>query len=269
MNLMQRLYGLAWISIRERLHFRFDFFMTLISNLMFSALFYMVWRAIYTYSDVHVMSWQVLITYVMMGQAINFSRWSPADRAPVYSASTRIRTGDIALDLVRPIDFQLRRFTEAIGFFSVEMLWVNIPSFLLFIIVLGITPPKDIFSAIGFLISLLIAFIVSFGLNSIVMMISFWTTNAQGAQIAKKAILDILSGTLIPFDFFPAALKAVVVHLPFQGMAYIPLSIYTGKLTGMAMVQALFEQLGWAIVMLMISRLIWMQASKRITIYGG
>lgn len=209
--------GIAWIAVRERLRFRFDFFMTLISTLLFGLLFYMVWRAIYAFSNQHGLPWIQLISYVMVGQAVNFTRWSPADRSPVYTAATRIRNGDIALDLIRPIDFQLRRFLEAIGFFSVEMLWVNVPSLLLFIFVLGIQPPKDIVGGIAFLISIAIAFVVSFSVNSIVMMASFWTTNALGIQYVKKSIVDILAGTLIPFDLFPVWLKAIAIHFAISG----------------------------------------------------
>lgn len=261
--------GIAWISIRERMRYRFDFLMTLLSTLMFSTLYYMIWRAIYSYSNETVLPWKQLITYIMVGQAINFTRWSPAERAPVYGTASRIRNGDIALDLIRPVGFQARRFLEAVGYFTVELLWVNIPSLVLFISVLGISTPKNFNTMIAFFLSLLTAFLVSFSLNSIVMMTSFWTTNAHGVQIAKKAMVDILAGTLIPFEFFPPWLRIVVDHLPFKGMAYVPLSIYTGGITGSSMVQALLEQIAWAVVMLLFSRLLWQKASRHITVNGG
>jgi ABC-2 type transport system permease protein len=260
---------MAHIAIRERMQYRFDFIMTLLSTLMFSALFYMMWQSIYSYSTDIVLPWTQLITYIMMGQAINFSRWSPAERAPVYSTASRIRNGDIALDLIRPMGFQSHRFIEAVGYFTVELLWVNIPVIVIYIIFLGISPPQSIFSAIGFLLSVIIAFFVSFSLNSIVMMTAFWTTNTRGIQIAKKAIVDILAGTIIPFEFFPSWFRLIVDHLPFKGMAYIPLSIYTGKIAEYAIAYSLLEQMAWAAVMFGISRILWFKASSRISIYGG
>ncbi|MCR8630925.1 ABC transporter permease [Paenibacillus radicis (ex Xue et al. 2023)] len=266
---VQRLTGMSRIAVRQRMQFRFDFIMTLVSTLMFSVLYFMLWKAIYQYSTDAVMPWQQLITYVMVGQTINFARWSPAERAPTYEVARRVRSGDIALDLIRPVDFQLQRFVEAAGFFVVEMLWVNVPAMLLLIFILGISPPADLYAALGFMVSLVIGFLVAFSLNSIVMMISFLTTNTFGVQIAKRAMVDIFAGTLIPFEFFPAAMRTVLEYLPFQAMAYIPLSIYTGRLSGWHMVESLFEQLAWAIVMIIISRLLWMKAAKRLTINGG
>lgn len=264
-----RYFSIIRLAIRERMRYRFDFFMTFVATIMFSFLYYMLWKAIYANTTDPIQPWSQLITYIMVGQAINFARWSPADRAIVYGTASRIRSGDISMDLIRPIGFQTRRFLETAGNFLVEMLWINLPCLVLFIIFLGIDTPKDLTTVLGFLISLVTALIVSYGINSIVMMISFWTTNAQGAQIAKKAIIDLLAGTLIPFEFFPGWLQSIVLHLPFQGMAYIPLSIYTGKLAGANMAQALVEQLGWALIMLLVSRLLWWKASKQITVYGG
>ncbi|OXM87703.1 ABC transporter permease [Paenibacillus rigui] len=269
MNAIQRMAGMSGIAVRQRLHFRFDFMMTLLSTLMFSVMYYMLWKAIYSNSVSMALPWQQLITYVMIGQAINFARWSPAERAPTYETAARVRSGDIALDLIRPIDFQVQRFLEAAGFFVVEMLWVNLPAMFLLIFVLGISPPADLAAAFGFALSLMIGFLVAFSLNSIVMMISFLTTNTFGVQLIKRAIVDIFAGTLIPFEFFPVWLKALVQYLPFQSMAYIPLSIYTGKLTGSAMVQALLEQCVWAVIMIVISRVLWMRAAKRLSINGG
>jgi ABC-2 type transport system permease protein len=269
MQALHRFSGMSFIAIRQRMQYRFDFIMTLLSTLIFSLLYFMLWKAIYQYSNSNVLPWQQLITYVMVGQAINFARWSPAERAPTYEVAARVRSGDIALDLIRPVDFQIQRFMEASGFFVVEMLWVNIPALLLLIFMLGISPPPDLFAALGFVVSLIIGFLVAFSLNSIVMMISFLTTNTFGVQLAKRAIVDIFAGTLIPFEFFPPMLRTVLEYLPFQAMAYIPLSIYTGRLVGWNMIISLLEQLGWAAVMIALSRLLWMQAAKRLTINGG
>lgn len=266
---VQRMVGMSRIAVRQRLQFRFDFIMTLISTLMFSVLYFMLWKAIYAYSTDTAMPWEQLITYVMVGQAVNFARWSPAERAPTYAMAARVRNGDIALDLIRPVDFQLQRFVEAAGFFVVEMLWVNIPAMIILIAVLGVAPPPSLSAALGFAVSLCIGFLVAFSINSIIMMISFMTTNTFGVQLAKRAIVDIFAGTLIPFEFFPETLRKVLEYLPFQSMAYIPLSIYTGKLAGADMLVALLEQLGWAAVMIVGSRLLWMKAAKRLTINGG
>ncbi|HYH02910.1 MAG TPA: ABC-2 family transporter protein, partial [Bacillota bacterium] len=134
---------------------------------------------------------------------------------------------------------------------------------------LGVKAPPDFEAGLTFLMSLFLGFIIAFALNSITIMLAFWTTNVHGAQLAKRALVEICSGVLIPFEFLPLWLKEIVNYLPFQGMAYIPISIYTGRITGTAIYCNLAAQLGWAVMILLIAQLIWNAASRQVTINGG
>jgi ABC-2 type transport system permease protein len=215
------------------------------------------------------MEWDELITYVMVGQAVNMARLSPAERRPLFTMGFRIRNGDIALDLLRPIGLQTQRFIESFSYFITEIIWVNIPVILLLVFGLGISTPPDIWAAIAFSISILIGFLIGFGLNIVILTLAFWTRNIFGAQVAKRAIVDIFAGTLIPFQLFPQWFRVIVEHLPFQGMAYIPISIWTGKIRGSAILPTLVEQLAWAGLLYVIAMLIWRKAMKIIVIHGG
>src|SRR2546429_3183051 len=237
--------GIAWIAARRRFEHRVDFLMTLVATLMYSSLLYMVWRATYTHQAHPRMPWSQLITYVLVGQAFSFVRFSPADRGVVYATARRIRTGDIALDLIRPVSFQTRELLEAVGFLVVEVLWVNLPTVALAVLVVHASLPACPASAIAFVLSWMLGFLVAFAFSSMVQMLSFWTMNSWGVQMAKRAAMDILAGTIIPFAFFPEWLRAIVGYLPFQAMASIPLSIYIGRIDGISILAALAQQAVW------------------------
>jgi ABC-2 type transport system permease protein len=256
-------------AVRQRLEHRMEFAMTLVATLMYSALLYAVWRAVYAHQAHPPLPWRQLAAYVLVGQAVNLARWSPADRAPVFAAARGIRTGAIAFDLVRPVSFRSQRLAEAAGFLAVELLWVTLPAMVLFTAVLGVPLPPGPLPAVVFAASLGLGFLVAFALDSIVLLSAFWTTNIHGAQIAKRAAMEILSGTVIPFAFLPPWLLAIASHLPFQAMAYVPLSIYTGRVGGVGMLVLLLQQAGWAALMLGICEVLWNFAFRRLEIYGG
>jgi ABC-2 type transport system permease protein len=243
--------------------------MTLVSTLVFSGIVAAVWRAVYEHQTDQPLPWATLYTYVLVGQAINFARWSPADRTLIYPTSARVRNGDIALDLLRPHDYLLLCFAEALAFFVVETLWVNLPVLLFYVLVFGVQPPASVGAGVFFAASYVLAFAVAFSLNSVLILLTFWTTNMLGVQAAKQAAVELLSGTLIPFVFFPGWLQFLATHLPFQAMAAIPLSIYTGQLSGAAAGVALLEQVAWVAGMLLVNRLLWRRAFARLTVYGG
>ncbi|MDC7220701.1 MAG: ABC-2 family transporter protein [Spirochaetales bacterium] len=269
MNRFNRFWGLIAIYVKERIQFRFAFFMTIFTTLLYAVMYYMVWKAVYNNSTSFPMDWDELITYVMIGQAVNMARLSPAERRPLLTMGYRIRNGDLALDLLRPISLQGQRFVESFSYFLSEFMWVNIPVLLLMIFGLRVSLPPTTAAALAFPLSLLIGFLIGFALNLVILTMAFWTRNIFGAQIAKRAIVDIFAGTLIPFKLFPHWLQVIVEHLPFKGMAYIPLSIWTGDIAGKEIPLALGEQLIWAALLYGVAMLIWRHAMKIIVIQGG
>lgn len=268
-NNIYRFFGLISIYVKERIQFRFAFFMTIFTTLLYIVMYYMVWKAIYANSTSFPMNWDELITYVMVGQAVNMARLSPAERRPLLTMGYRIVNGDIALDLLRPINLQSQRFVEAFSYFLTEILCVNIPVMLILIFFVDISVPSSLLSVLTFPVSLLIGFLIGFALNLVILTLAFWTRNIFGAQVAKRAIVDIFSGSLIPLMLYPDWFRVIVEHLPFKGMAYIPLSIWTGRVQGSAIFLALAEQLMWAVILYIIALIIWKKAMKIIVIQGG
>ncbi|HEV2953586.1 MAG TPA: ABC-2 family transporter protein [Candidatus Dormibacteraeota bacterium] len=268
MTWLARMIGIMAVSVRQRLHYRFDFFVTLAANLIFSGLLYSIWRGIYSHQAHPRLPIQVLLTYVLVGQAMNMARFGQAERYGIWDQFTRIHSGDIALDLIRPLGFQTQRFLESAAFFGVEMLWVNLPTLGIFLL-LGVSATATISTAFAFAVSILLAFLVSFSINSMFMITFFWVSNVWGTQMTKRLVLEMLAGTLIPFDLFPSGIRWVAEHLPFQAMAYVPISIYVGRITGAAIMPALASQLAWAVSMLVLAAMLWRAALRRLVVAGG
>ena len=266
---LTRHYGIAVLSFKEKLAYRFDFFTALVSTMIMAALLFYLWRAIFENSTSIDMPLSSLITYVCLGQVIGLTRLSWAQRRPAVQAARRIRTGDIAIDLVRPVDYQALRLSDSFGLFIAEILLVNFPAYVLVVLLFDINPPASADAAIGFVASLVGAFLLAATLNYLVSLIAFWTFGLLGVLYAQKALMDILAGTIIPLSLFPAWLRTIALALPFQGMAHVPLSIYIGTIEGADIWVEILKQWGWVAGMLLFTRLIWIRASKRIVIQGG
>jgi ABC-2 type transport system permease protein len=82
-------------------------------------------------------------------------------------------------------------------------------------------------------------------------------------------VLDLFGGALVPLSLVPGWLRGIVLVLPFQGLAYTPISIYIGTIQGEAIWWALLHQLVWSAVLLGLTRLLWLRGFKRIVIQGG
>ena len=66
----------------------------------------------------------------------------------------------------------------------------------------------------------------------------------------------------------PDWLRELCEVLPFQGMVYLPGSIFLGR-AGDGAVSALAVQAAWALGLLLLGRLAFAAAARKVTIHGG
>jgi ABC-2 type transport system permease protein len=263
----RRQVGIIEAVIKGWMAYRFDLFMALLGSLLTMAMVYFLWTSIYHSAVSMDMTYSALITYVCLGQACSFAR--PGQRQMIVRIGYGIRSGQILMDLVRPTDYQLMVFTETLGAYLMEFLMVSLPSFLLALLVFGISPPASPEAGIGFLVSLAGAVFLILSFDFLIGLMAFWTFNVWGLGYAKIAVLDILAGTIIPLSLFPDGLRNIVMALPFKDMAYTPLAIYIGQISGGAIWTSILVQFIWGIVLVLLTRLIWTKARRRIEIQGG
>jgi ABC-2 type transport system permease protein len=180
-----------------------------------------------------------------------------------------IREGLVAVDLARPIDFQAKRFADAIGPIPIELFSALVVAAVVAVAFGGIALPADGTHAILFILSAVLATITKFGLVYCVSMIAFWTTGMTGVSVARMAIQNIFSGALIPLVFFPGWLRSIAAVLPFQGLVSTPALTYLGKMDWPTTVLMLTVQAVWAAGLILLGRLAWRGASRAVTINGG
>ncbi len=270
-ELANREIGIVVAAVKQGLAYRFEAVSAVVGSLLMMALTYYLWTAIYQSATAMSMSYQALITYVCLGQAFSFSR--PGQRRIFTRIGIGIQSGDVLMDLVRPIDYQLLTFTETVGAYVVETALVSLPSYVIALVLFGIAAPASSEAALGFLVSLMGAFFLVFSVDFLIGMMAFWTNRIWGVVwglgYVKIALLDIMAGTIIPLSLFPDWLRNIAFALPFQGMAYTPLAIYVGSIQGRAILTSILVQFAWGVVLVLLTRLIWLRARRRIEIQGG
>lgn len=231
------------------------------------AVFYYVWKAIYTdLSSLGGLGLQQMLTYLCISSAISALLNKPHE---LYILGKRIRSGDIALCLVQPVDMQARFFSEAIGssvvlfaMFCVPMLAVTGP-------LLKISPPPSIGHLILFTVSFALGYAIMLGLDFLVGLLGFSTIQFGGLIVGKRAMIRFFSGAIVPLSIFPAQLRDIASWLPFQAIYYLPLSIYTGAFLPTQAAVAILIQIFWLIFVVLLGRLAWRWAVRAISIQGG
>src|SRR5258706_3873304 len=98
----------------------------------------------------------------------------------------------------------------------------------------------------------------------------FYTESVWGIVTTKEILLSILSGALIPLQFFPIIFQKILLVLPFQAIFYTPLMMVTKPDQDIkSLLLSLGIQLFWAITLFIATRLFYNQAVKVLRIGGG
>lgn len=256
---------LARANIRLQYVYRFNILAGMLLTALTIYLLTLVWRAAYDGAgEVDGIALEQMLVYLTIANLqLYFLR--PYVATDIQS---RIREGQIGFDLARPVGYPSQLFARATG----DMIGL-LPMILLALPVAAIAgelrPPASPGAGLAYLASLLVAWVVAVELNMLLGLVSFWTLEMTGFQMVYTLIGNFATGALIPLWFMPDALRLVVQLLPFQAIAYVPVSIYVGQPALGAIGPALALQLGWAAALVLVIRWVWGHAFRHTVIQGG
>jgi ABC-2 type transport system permease protein len=205
------------------------------------------------------------LTYVWLVQALLMVAylWGWNDLA------LRIMSGDIVVDLGRPLDLQGSWLAGDLGRAVYHLLFRGLPPFLLAEILFRPRLPSDPLVWLAFLVSVALAAVVSFSIRFLVNLCAFWLLDYRGVLNAASIFWTFLSGSVVPLAFLPDGLRAVVEALPFAAMLQVPIDVFLEKHHGLGLVGALAFQVVWALVLLGLGRLLLAAGVRRLVVQGG
>jgi ABC-2 type transport system permease protein len=78
-----------------------------------------------------------------------------------------------------------------------------------------------------------------------------------------------ISGHMFPIDLLGEPWATVLKALPTQYLAYFPAVVFLGKVQGQELLPGLLGAVGWAIGLMVVSRLLYRVGLRRYSAYGG
>lgn len=256
--------SLAGAALKAVLAYRVQFFMVLLGHVFLVLTMLYLWRAILAAGPQDGFTWPQLKAYLL----IAFLASNVVSGYTEWRMASRIRDGMVAIDLTKPLDYQRARFAEAVGFAAFE--YVSALGVVACAMVLfgSMQAPSGI-HAVLFLISLALVLPLKFALIYATTLLCFWTQNYMGINWARQAITHLMSGALIPLQFFPDWLRGAAHVLPFQGIAYTPAMVYLERYSVRGALLAVLVQLAWVVALWLGASAAWRAASRRLTVHGG
>jgi ABC-2 type transport system permease protein len=204
------------------------------------------------------------LTYVWLAQALIMTVYAFA----WFDVALRIRSGDIAGDLTRPLDPLRYWLAFDLGRSLYHFVFRGIPPFIVGALAFDLRFPEPGLW-IAFLASVTLGVVVSFAFRFLYNVASFWLIDYRGAGLLAMIVALLFSGFIVPISFFPDWLAAVAHALPFAAIVQTPIDVFLGKHTGLDLIGTLALQAGWAVALLGLARVVLAAGTRRLVIQGG
>jgi ABC-2 type transport system permease protein len=179
-----------------------------------------------------------------------------------------VREGEVVIELLRPIDFQGRRYAEALAGMATTLA-LKIPLLAVAVLFFGLRLPTNPLVWGAFLVAMLLGHAVLFCFDWIFGCLAFYSTETWGLSVLREGMAIFFSGALVPLALMPGWLQRIAGALPFAQALYAPLAILS-EITPLSDVWRVWlGQLAWLIVLLSLSRAIFARTVRRVTVQGG
>jgi ABC-2 type transport system permease protein len=204
-------------------------------------------------------------TYVWLGQAL----LAPIAIFGWIEIAERVSSGEIAVDLSRPVDLQLAWWARDLGRASFQLLARGLPPLLIGALTVGLALPESWTAYPLGLVSLIVAVSISFTVRFLVNLIAFWTLDVHGFVGLYIVVVGPLCGLFVPVHLFPEWLQILAYATPFPSMLQSPIDVLSGRVLDAAAAAVVASQLAWLVGLVGLARLMQWRAGHRLVVQGG
>jgi ABC-2 type transport system permease protein len=258
------------VSLTERLVYRADFFLATILRFLPTVTTILLWEAIYAGSEKDELggfSRKQMIAYLLL---VHISRMFSSMPGLAFGIARDIRDGSLKKYLLQPIDMIAYLVSYRGAHKTAYIATTALPYGLLFFLFRDYFPHfPGVVTLIGYIVSLLFAFVIGFFFEASLGMLGFWFLEVSSLLYIVGAINFFVSGQMLPPDFLPAPWSDLLKALPFKYLAYYPATIYLGKVQGWDLLYGLIAQVAWAVAFIFLARLLLRWGLRRYSAYGG
>lgn len=248
------------------LAYRSDYYTGILIYSINIGAYYFLWEAIYGGKQ-HIQGLSVLqmTTYVAIAWMARAFYFNNIDR----EMALEIMEGKVAVELIRPYSYLGMKTMQALGEGIFRLFLFSIPGFIIVSLIFPVklTWNPAVWGLFG--IATLLSFFINTELNILTGITTFFLFNNSGLIRAKRVVIDLFSGLLLPISFFPGWAQNLMKYLPFQGISYIPSMIFTNGFSHQQALMGIWQQCMWVVVLLVPIKLLWTLAKKQLVIQGG
>ncbi len=259
----------AVAAMEAKLYLAYNYYVVVeyVLQILSMIIYVYFWQAVYAGAaspTLGGLTLQQTINYILLARIL-----APLlETRTIFRFGHLVRSGDFAIELVRPTDFLTRQYVEqftGIGIFFVQ----KAPLFVLAWAAFGLQLPADPAAWGAFAVSMLLGQSVLFFFDWIFACLAFYSTETWGLSMVRTGVAAFFSGALVPLVMMPGWLQEVAAAMPFAQALAVPAAFLSGVTSVADAPRVWLGQLAWLVGLAAVSRLVFSVAVRKVTVQGG
>jgi ABC-2 type transport system permease protein len=260
----------ASVEARAHMSYRVDFWLNVVVG--FAAQFVLVWflwKEIFRQSGTALVGGREFQATVVYYLAAILRGILVRGREFGSSVATEIYEGGLTRYLVFPVPYLPVKYAQHLGtmvppllqfvFFGGVMVWLlDIPE--------AMRP--DLTRALGAAVAIVLANFLHFVITFPIELVAFWADNVWSLNVAKRLIVNLAGGLMLPLSVFPAGVRGVLEHLPFRYFFDFPARILIGEIPPDRWFRGYVTTLAYSALFLALSWWVWQRGRRQYTGVG-
>lgn len=253
-------------DVQAQFEYRFDFLLYTIAALISPIIGLAVWLAASNSGAKLLLDQTQLITYFALVLFVGtFNQTWHA-----WYIDEDINSGNFSKFLLKPFyladEYFLREVTDKIfKLFFTSLIFIA-AVFIFHINFNGVY--FDFFTLVLFILSLILSFGISFYLESIIGITTFWFHNIDFLKDLESIANQVLTGRIIPLIFFPLAFQNVLYLTPFRYVVSFPVEIIMHRTIGSALLYGFALQFFWFVALAFLYKYLYSKGVVKFQAYG-
>lgn len=252
-------------AFAQNLTYRSEVWLRTLGNFVMVFIQISIWRAVLGEGSVNGINLDIMITYTI----INILIFSILLTGVYGEVDGALKSGSISLQLIKPIYYPFFLLFNNLGNVVYQLIFTVFPTFIICWLFFGFSPPASTIHGMAFILSLIMAMILSFLIGYLVALVAFWFMTTFALEWSLSALTIVFSGSFLPLWFFPDFWFKVANALPFPYMGFIPAAIYMGEIASEDVGRTFLIGFAWILAIFIMVTFLWKRALKRLIIQGG
>ena len=264
------------ICLEERLVYRADFALGTLMRFLPIVTQIFLWYAVFEARGKDELAGYQYNQFVAYYLLTMISRAFSSMPGLASGIARQIRDGEIKKYLIQPVDLLgfllLSRVAHKLAYYSMALAPFGLVFFLCREYFYSLPPEAATHSwttALGFVVSLILGFLLGFFLEATLGLVGFWFLEVSSLLFVYMLFNFFLSGHMFPLDMLPDPWHTIVAMSPLQYMAYFPAAVFLGKVSGMDLVRELLIETAWLMFFVGLARYAYNRGVRRYSGFGG